>query len=99
MKYVVAWESNPNQTEASLAHAFKVFERRPERKELKYAQMLGRVDNNGGFMVVETTDAAALAKEAAAFATVGACHIFPVLDIGEFAQISKEAMQFRASLK
>ncbi len=98
MKYVVTWEAPAQQTEEAYARAFKVFERKPKRRELKYHQMFGRIDNRGGYMIVETDDPAALAREAAAFATVGACVITPVMDIAEFAQIGKEAMEFRAGL-
>jgi Protein of unknown function (DUF3303) len=99
MKYVVTWQNPETQTDAQIAHAFKIFRNKPENKALRYQQMVGRLDNRGGFMVVETDDPSALAREAAMFQAVGACHIHPVLDIQQIAQIGEEALKARAAIK
>jgi len=102
MKYVIMWKTPITMPEETLARAFKVFDawysRQGQSKSLNYHEMLGRVDNSGGFMVVETDDIAALTKEAALFTPYYDCNIFPVMEIANFAQAGREAVEFRASI-
>jgi len=100
MKYVVAWQMpHKPQSDEALAQAFEVFDQKPERKELKYLQMLGRQDYLGGFMVVETDVPTAIVKEAGMFMPFFEYAIYPVLDIQEFAQAAREAGQELARIK
>lgn len=98
MKYVITWEPRPNATEESQARSLQVFGQWAPSDGATFKEFLGRVDNQGGFAVVETDDPALIAKDVAPFGVWFAFTVYPVLEIGDSAAIDAEALAFLASV-
>jgi len=98
MKYVVTWEIRPNVTEESEARSLAVFGKWAPSEGATYREFLGRVDNRGGFAVVETDDVSQIAKDTAPFGTWFDFSVYPVLEIADTAAIGAEAVAFLASV-
>lgn len=98
MKYVVSWEARPNVTEEALARGLTVFSKWAPSHPEHFLSFLGRVDGNGGFAVIETDDAAEIAKDTAPFTAWFDFHVFPCLEIADTAMIGGEAVAFRESV-
>jgi hypothetical protein len=64
----------------------------------KYLEFLSRVDDNGGFAVVETDDVTLVARDVASFSIFFDFKVYPVLEIRESARIAAEAIEFRRSV-
>lgn len=98
MKYVVTWESNPNLTEEASGRALEVFGKWTPSEGVDYKEFLGRVDGRGGFAVVETADAALIAKDVAPFGAWFDFCVYPVLEIADTATINAQAVAFVQSV-
>jgi hypothetical protein len=98
MKYVVTWEPLPNASEDAEARSLQVFSKWAPSEGATFLEFLGRVDNRGGFAVVETDDAALIAKDVAPFGVWFAFSVYPVLEIADTAAVGAGAVAFRASV-
>jgi hypothetical protein len=98
MKYVVTWEPRANVSEEGFARALQVFGKWTPSETVTYGEFLGRVDGNGGFAVVETDDAAAIAKDVAPFGSWFEFTVHPVLEIADSTAIDMEAVSFLQSV-
>ncbi|RJS45149.1 DUF3303 domain-containing protein [Nocardioides cavernaquae] len=98
MKYVVTWEPLPSVTEEAEARSLQVFSNWAPSEGATFLEFLGRVDNRGGFAVVETDDAALIAKDIAPFGVWFAFGVYPVLEIADSAAVGAGAVAFRASV-
>jgi Domain of unknown function (DUF3303) len=100
MKFVIVWEMpHKPMSDQALAEAYEVFRRKPERKELNFLQIVARVDNHGGFAVVETDDPLALSKEAQLYQPFFEYYIYPVIDLEQFAPANAETVEFLNSIR
>lgn len=98
MKYVVSWETRPGITEEALARSLQVFSKWSPVQPDVFREFLGRLDNEGGFAVVEVDDPQLIAKDIAPFASWFQFHVYPCLDITERAAIDTEAVEFLSSV-
>jgi len=98
MKYVVTWEPLPNASEEAEARSLQVFSNWAPSEGATFREFLGRVDNRGGFAVVETEDVALIAKDVAPFGIWFAFAVYPVLEIADSAALGAGAIAFRASV-
>jgi hypothetical protein len=98
MKYVVQWMPNSNTAEESQARSLQVFSKWSPSEGATFREFLGRVDNQGGFAVVETDDPTLIAKDAASFSAWFDFSVYPVLDMEQAVAIDMEALEFRASI-
>ncbi len=95
MKYVIAWETRDNTNEDMQERGLKVFSNWQPDKKVQFLEFLGRVDQRGGFAIVETKDPALVARDMATFGPFFNFELYPVLDIQDTAAISEKAIQFR----
>jgi hypothetical protein len=98
MKYVISWVAKPNMGEAEAARSLQVFGKWAPSEKVTFEQFLGRADAKGGFAVVTTEDINAIAHDMAIFGTWFDMEVVPVIEVGDLAAISGEALQFMASI-
>ena len=98
MKYMVSWEARQNASEEMQARSLEVFGKWSPSEGTTFHQFLGRIDGRGGYAVVETDDPALVAKDMATFGAFFDMSVMPVMEIGDIAMISAEAVEFRASV-
>jgi hypothetical protein len=98
MKYVVSWLAKPSLGEAEIARSLQVFSKWTPSENVTFEQFLGRADARGGFAVITTDDIGAVAHDMAIFGTWFDMDVVPVLEVGELAAVSGEAVQFIASI-
>ena len=98
MKYVISWVAKPNMGEAEAARSLQVFSKWSPSEKVTFEQFLGRADAKGGFAVVTTDDVNAIAHDMAIFGTWFDMEVVPVIEVGDLAAISGEALQFMASI-
>ncbi len=98
MKYVISWVAKPSIGEAETARSLQVFSKWAPSEKVTFEQFLGRADAKGGFAVVTTDDINAIAHDMAIFGTWFEMEVVPVIEIGDLAAISGEALQFMASI-
>jgi hypothetical protein len=99
MKYVVTWQTRPSATEETAARGLAVFSKWAPQEGSNFREFLGRVDGQGGFAVVETDDAATIAKDVAAFVGFFDFTVYPVQEIADTAAIGTEAVAFLQSIQ
>jgi hypothetical protein len=98
MKYVVQWESRQTASEEQQGRGLQVFSKWAPASSVTFHQMVGRVDGRGGFAVVETDDLAAVTRDMAIFSAFFDMSVYPVMEMGDIAQIAGDALEFRASV-
>ena len=98
MKYVISWLAKPNMGEAEAARSLQVFSKWAPSEKVTFEQFLGRADAKGGFAVVTTDDVNAIAHDMAIFGTWFEMDVVPVIEVGDLAAISGEALEFMASI-
>lgn len=98
MKYVISWVAKPNVGEAEAARSLQVFSKWAPSESVTFEQFLGRADAKGGFAVVTTDDINAVAHDMAIFGTWFDMEVVPVIEVGDLASISGEALEFMASI-
>jgi hypothetical protein len=98
MKYVISWVAKPSMGEAEAARSLQVFSKWAPSEKVTFEQFLGRADAKGGFAVVTTDDINAIAHDMAIFGTWFDMQVVPVIEVGDLAAISGEALQFMASI-
>jgi hypothetical protein len=102
MKYVMAWTSrlggSGKENEDGVRRALELFSKWQPPAGTTFHQFVGRLDAEGGFAVVETDNAAELLDGTGKFAPFNVFHIYPVVDIAEWAQTAQEGVEFRGSI-
>ena len=98
MKYVVTWEARANVTEEAFGRSLQVFSKWVPSEGVAYKEFLSRVDGGGGYAVVETDDAALIAKDTNPFSVWFDFSVVPVLEIGDSTAIAMEAVAFLQSV-
>lgn len=98
MKYVISWVAKPNMGEAEAARSLQVFSQWAPSEKVTFEQFLGRADAKGGYAVVTTDDINAIVHDMAIFGTWFDMEVVPVIEVGDLAAISGEALQFMASI-
>ena len=102
MKYVMAWTSRLGgsgaENEAGVARALELFSKWQPAAGTTFHQFVGRLDAEGGFAVVETDNPTELLDSTAKFAPFNVFQIHPVVDINDWAQTAREAVDFRVSI-
>jgi hypothetical protein len=98
MKYVISWLAKPNLGEAEIARSLQVFGKWSPSEDVAFEQFLGRADAKGGYAVVSTDDINAIVHDMAIFGTWFDMDVCPVVEVGDLASISGEALEFIASV-
>ena len=98
MKYVISWVAKPNMGEAEAARSLQVFSKWAPSERVTFEQFLGRADAKGGFAVVTTDDINAVVRDMAIFGTWFDMEVVPVVEVGDLATISGEAVEFISSI-
>lgn len=98
MKYVISWVAKPNMGEAEAARSLQVFSKWAPSERVTFEQFLGRADAKGGFAVVTTDDVNAVVHDMAIFGTWFDMEVIPVVEVGDLATISGEALEFISSI-
>src|SRR5215510_10305655 len=94
MKYMVVFEYPHKPADVYDTNlAFKVFDSMPNLPEVKFEGYFGRVDGHGGFVLIETDAPSSLLRIALRFQPFFEYYIYPVLDIQEFAAVSRGVNQ------
>ena len=103
MKYVLAWTTRSSgsaaENEAAEVRILEVFSKWAPGPDITIHQFVQRLDGQGGFAVVEGDNPAAILKDVVIFTPFNEYTLYPVIDIAEGAQIIREAVEFRASIK
>ena len=99
MKYVISWTGRDGATsEADAKRLMTVFSKWTPSEGATFHQFVGRVDNNGGFAVVETENPTDILRDVAKFEPWLRYEVTPVVDIGDLAAANNEAIDFRDSI-
>jgi hypothetical protein len=98
MKYVISWLAKPSVGEAEVARSLQVFGKWTPSETVTFEQFLGRADAKGGFAVVTTDDINAVVRDMAIFGTWFEMDVVPVVEVGDLAAISGDALAFIASV-
>jgi hypothetical protein len=102
MKYVMAWTTrlggSGKENEESVRRGLEVFSKWQPAKGTTIHQFVGRLDAEGGFAVVETDNPAEVLEAAGKFAPFIVYQVYPVVDVGEWAQGVQAGVDFRASI-
>jgi Protein of unknown function (DUF3303) len=98
MKYVISWVAKPSLGEAEIARSLQVFGKWTPSDKVTFEQFLGRADARGGYAVVTTDDINAVVHDMAIFGTWFEMEVVPVVEVGDLAALSGEALQFIASV-
>ena len=98
MKYVISWVAKPTMGEVEAARSLQVFSKWAPSEKVTFEQFLGRADAKGGFAVVTTDDINAVAHDMAIFGTWFDMEVVPVIEVGDLATVSGEALEFMASI-
>jgi len=99
MKYLLSWVARPGSvTEETQARGLQVFSKWAPSPDVTFEQFLGRVDSQGGYAVVSTEDAHAIARDMAIFSTWFEMSVVPVLDITDSTAAAIGAVEFRGSV-
>ncbi len=98
MKYVISWIAKPGLGEAEIARSLQVFGKWTPSDKVTFEQFLGRADARGGYAVVTTDDINAVVRDMATFGIWFEMDVVPVVEVGDLAAISGEALQFVSSV-
>ena len=99
MKYVSSYQFRLNgsaeENEASLRRAFELFGKFKPVEGLTIHHLVGRLDGNGGFSILEADDPLALADQTTKFNTFADYQIYPVADLPDVIQLIQKGVAFR----
>jgi Protein of unknown function (DUF3303) len=96
MKYVVSWTDRAVSVEESkkLLAAFAAW--KPAAANI--LQFVARIDNGGGWSIVETDDPANLLRDTTKFSPWLDFTIYPVIDVQDAVPVFNEAVEFIESV-
>jgi len=98
MKYVIAWTvRDTGAAEPEVRRLLDVFSKWTPAGAT-FHQFVGRIDNNGGFAVVETDDPMNVLRDVSKFEPWLRYEVYPVVDIQDVAIANTEAVEFRAGI-
>jgi hypothetical protein len=99
VKYLLAYKFRLNgsvgDNEASMRRAFELFAKFKPVEGLTVHQLMGRLDGNGGFSILETDKPLVLADQTTKFNVFAEYEIYPVADLPEVIALIGEGMAFR----
>ena len=103
MKYVMAWTSrlggSGKENEEGVARALELFSKwQPPPRARPSTNSSAASTPKEGFAVVETDNPTDLLDSTAKFAPFNVFQIHPVVDINDWAQTAREAVDFRVSI-
>jgi hypothetical protein len=101
MKYVVSWRPRQGlgaDNEAAAQRSLEVFSKWSPSAGVTFHQFLARLDDEGGFSVVETDDPRLVLTDTTKFAPWFEFHVYPVMDIQDAVPVLNEAVEFRGSI-
>jgi len=99
MKYVISWTNRDTAaSEGDAKRLLAVFSKWTPSEGATFHQFLGRLDNNGGFAVVETENAMDILRDVSKFEPWLTYEVTPVVDIQDLAVANNEAVDFRESI-
>jgi hypothetical protein len=100
MKYVLEWRIRPGvggqAAEADTRRAYELYSKWQPR--MKILQFVGRVDAEGGFMVLEADNPADILEATAKLSPYIQYECHPVVDLADWVQQGQEAISFRNSI-
>jgi hypothetical protein len=96
MQFLVTWQFN--ETEEDQQASLKYFQSWQPPAGVEFKGFFGYVDGSGGCAIIETADAAALARTVAPFTAWMRFDTRPLLPIEESAAINGEAIASRAAV-
>ena len=102
MKFLVSWTvragGSAAENESAVERSLEVYSKWSPPADETFHQFLGRLDGRGGYAVVESDSAEALAEAPAKFGPYLDFEIIPVADIGETTRVLAEGIAFRQSI-
>ena len=102
MKYVISFTARAGgssaEIETGVERALAVFSKWTPPADQKIAEFVNRIDGDGGFMVVETDNAASLLDGVSKFTPWFEFQVFPVMDTAKSVEVAAEAIEFRKSI-
>ncbi|HTU37995.1 MAG TPA: DUF3303 family protein [Acidimicrobiales bacterium] len=99
MKYVVSWTNRDTATtEADVKRLLTVFSKWTPSEGSTFHQFLGRLDNNGGFAVIETESPMDILRDVSKFEPWLRYEVIPVVDVQDLAGANDEGLNFRESI-
>jgi len=102
MKFVIQWTSRPGgsgrDNEETQKRVQAVFGKWSPSPSATIQQYVGRIDGRGGFAVVETDDANAMAGDLSVFTPYFDYTVYPVVDIQELVAVGQAAIELRDSI-
>jgi hypothetical protein len=102
MKYAMTWTTrmggSGKDNEDAARRALELFSKWEPAAGTTFHQFVGRIDGDGGFAIVETDNPTELLTETAKFAPFNIFQVYPVVDMGEWAQASQGGIDFRGSI-
>jgi hypothetical protein len=103
MKYVLTWKPRLNghgdANEADFARALDAFEKWGTSDGLVFHEFLQRLDAEGGYAVIESTDPHLVLAETTKFAPWFECGVTPVVEMTDGLQHFHKGVEFRSSTK
>lgn len=103
MKYLMSWTYRVNGTakenEESVERALALFSKWSPSPTTTIHQFVQRLDNMGGFSVVETDNPADVAETTSKFSTFADYLVYPVMDVQEGVGVIQQACEFRESVQ
>lgn len=99
MKYVISWTSRDTaSSESDLKRLMGIFGKWVPSQSATFHQFVGRLDNDGGFAVVETDNPTDILRDVAKFEPWLKYEVIPVVDVQDLAAANNEAIEFRDSI-
>lgn len=100
MKYVVSWVTRRGvgADEDAIKRSLQVFSKWSPPEGDVFHQFLTRLDGNGGYAVVETSNPLNVLDSAAKFGPWFEFEVVPVVDIGEGVPVLSQAIDWRDSI-
>jgi len=99
MKYIISWTNGATAvSETDAKRVLAIFGKWTPSPGATFHQFLGRVDNNGGFAVVETDDPMDILRDVTKFEPWLKYEVIPVVDIQDVAVAGSESIEFRDSV-
>jgi Protein of unknown function (DUF3303) len=102
MKYALTWTTrlggSGKDNEEAVRRGLVVFSKWEPAAGTTFHQFVARLDQQGGYAIVETDNPVELLTETAKFAPFNEFHIHPVVDMDEWAQAIQGGIDFRSSI-
>lgn len=101
-KYLISWKTRQNgtaqQNHDDIKKTLATFAKWQPPADQNFVQFLARVDNQGGYAVVETDNPAGIIDGPSKFVTFNEFEVIPVVDIAEGVAQFAAGVEFRESI-